>query len=73
MFGLMRKFLRLKRIVVATIIGVVAFAGNASATVLTATEFSTADALANVAFVGIAILGVRLAWYGIQVAKRMIG
>jgi len=73
MFGLMRKILRLKRILVASVIGFLAVSSNAYATVLTATEFSTADALANVAFVGIAILGVRLAWYGIQVAKRMIG
>ena len=67
--------------VVAGLVGAVALLGSSSvayavetaATVtLTKVEIPTGVLIANITFVGVAMIGVALAIFGIRVAKRMI-
>jgi len=56
-------------------IGLVILAGSSivSATALTVDQIPTDEVIANITIVGLAMIGVVLAKFGIQAAKRMIG
>ena len=60
------------RLVVSGLIAGTVVSGNAFAEPLSAAQVPTADPIANITLVGLAMIGVVLAKYGIQAAKRMI-